>query len=270
MESILKEIKESGIDIYDIDQVLLPDIEFGNNEGIERFIGFLKRNDVKSIFYCTTESDLEYHRIDIGLVKEQLKSYYDKLRDDDFFLWDSFSNMLKKEEFDPYFDTAFQIIEMEIKEYNESVEEGARFKLEEVYLYCLFEGKTIGCHADNNTEGLEINGIREDFYISKGKEVIKQQFDTIRTKMKEENKRRYEEAEKKYKKDLIRIKNELKRDQTFISIKTKYAKLRYAKELLAKLQEEYPLQIATRISFREMMDDAIAELEKEGYKKKEK
>ena len=46
----------------------------------------------------------------------------------------------------------------------------------------------------------------------------------------------------------------------FVSIKTKTAKLRYTKNIFRDIQERFP-QVATKVAFKEMIDDAIAELE---------
>ena len=65
------------------------------------------------------------------------------------------------------------------------------------------------------------------------------------------------------------MKEVLKADPVFRDIRTKQEKYRYSRDYYNELEKNYKM-IATKVSFREMIDDAICELDKEKYKVEKK
>lgn len=258
----LEYIKENGLCVFEIDNLPDADFDFSENESIDNFIKLAKDNGIKAIFYNYTNLDIKRELINIDIVKENLRAYYDELIESHCFSLNPYDNLITREEFIPYFEDAFKEISEEIQEYNEEHTDSHDFKFEELSLYCIYNGKTISYYIDNNTEGYDTEEITDRFYTKKYKPLLREKFQSAYKTLREEQKTRYKQMEEQYNVELNAIKDRLKSDTQFVSIKTKTAKIRYTRKLFSDLKARFP-QVATKVSFKEMIDDTLAELEEE-------
>ena len=260
LDRVIEQIRNAGIEAFRTEELIKPDIKFSNTENLERYIGFCKNNRLNTVFYRYQNKSIKRKFIDIDTVIESIEEYYEYQRDDLFGL--PVHSLVSTEEFKPYIENLIREAKVNIREYNKGIETEGVLELEEIELYCLLSGKIIGITIDNNADKVDIQEETEEtlseFYKQKARACL---YDAS-AELRRENRRREEKLAEVYNETLIKVKEAVKADPVFREMKTKQEKYRYVKGYYDKMESSYK-PVATKVSFREMIDDAIYELEKE-------